>query len=584
MTRVASSFNILILIDNTAPMNRTTSDFFPVISYAKSAVRAIVQDNMARSKRGVYLTIAYTNPVGRPTCITCQKPIVPSEINYLQVSPTGSFDETVIEGLVEFNRQRMVMYRDAIDTYFLPRKPDVYVVALFSNFETLSRQFHKFSIGKADGEEWLFRPDENVMLFSTDVEDKTEYLQKEFQSALEQLQVEIVPLQQAYNYFQAPPCMKILSAMPIFTFVLCFASQKVRCTVLHPGKEPSWPFPYEFSTNGASAPVSPAYFCCKADRSVDASKLKCDEYVVNAAAKEPIETGDYLLTLAPQAPAFGLLTVSADAMKLKVLPWNFMKLIDILAKGNNIPSKEDCDAYFGTVPVQYIDKTVQFFSENRWGFSAEAAERRQTKSTGQKKQEREDMFKRQDFHAQDMPIFIDPTKMRTETLEDLMSQITLAKCQYRMRKTRTSIRINNDTIADDRFMILEEVKAKPQSYMRVFERSRSPVTGDMVRNFLAEKPAPAEKSQRAVIRPMQMETEAIPIDESGRDDITMLEDLVVLMRDKDTKEIERRIQEIQNNTELCSFVRSFLLKAMQRFRLERCLPDDFVSMLTGVRS
>ena len=585
MTRpVATGVHILILIDNTAPMNRTTSDYFPVISYAKSAVRAVIEDNMARAKRGIYLTIAYTNPVGRPVCITCQKPTVPSEINYLQVSPTGSFDETVIEGLTEFNSQRKVMSRDSSEAYFLPRKPDVYVVALFSNFEGLSRHFHEFSIGKGPGEEWLFRADENIIFFNTAVTDNRDYLCTEFKSALKHLNIDIVPLQKAYDYFQPPPVVKIFAALPSFTFTLCFATQKTKCVIVFPGKEPAWPFPYEFSVQsgtGSRSTVVPRYFCCKADRPVEVSSLKCDDYIVTAQPAEAIELGDYFLALSPQSAPFGLLTVTSEAMKLKMLPWNFTMLLDVLARGRNIPSKEDIDKYLGTVPVQYIDKTVQFLAENRWNFSAEAAEKK-LRAAGQKKPERDDMNKRQDFCA---PILIDPTKVSTEVLEDLMAQLTLAKCQYRMKKGKASIRINYDTISDDRFLLLEEVKPKPQAFMRVFERVQSPVTEDVIRGFLAEKTPVSEKHRKPVSNQEEKEPEeSIHVDDTDRDEIAMLEDLVVLLRDKDTREIERRIQQIEGNKELCSFVRMFLLKTMQRFRLERCLPDAFVSMLTGVNT
>ena len=129
MAEIRPSYSILLLIDNTYSMDKTTIESFPYISFAKSVVKLIIERSRMCKMR---LIIVYSDPFGKPKTIIpnlAQPPFqVPMEISHLEVSPSGFFDETIQEGFIQLNKTRY--QKDPAEPYFVQKKNEFYSILL----------------------------------------------------------------------------------------------------------------------------------------------------------------------------------------------------------------------------------------------------------------------------------------------------------------------------------------------------------------------------------------------------------------------------------------------------------------------
>jgi hypothetical protein len=133
-----------------------------------------------------------------------------------------------------------------------------------------------------------------------------------------------------------------------------------------------------------------------------------------------------------------------------------------------------------------------------------------------------------------------------------------------------------------KILALEAVNGK-LSVNRLLERSASPVNEERIKASLT-KPE-ILKPLVPIVQPgpkVVVESQPVEVHESpDANNVTMIEDLVVMLRERDLKQLEVRLEKIQKNPEVYGVVRNLLSKAVRRFRLENRLPDNLISKLSG---
>jgi hypothetical protein len=566
--------SLLVLADNTSTMNQMTIDRFPFISYAKSVVRGVIDGRTEYARiRTFPMLLGFTNDYGKPAVIS--KNILEA-MNYLTICSIGSFDETVAEGLIEFNKFRHTCHKDTCEGFYtLPRFPEVFVVAIFSDLSTLPRGFHEFSIQR----EWLFRPDEHILLFCPAQTDDCDALRAHFADAASQLNLEVIPLTHAYH-----PNHSVRRLFPdhrIFHCIFEFARGDTAKGFLVPEQLTSfWPLPYDFSTRtdaGVANPILPCYSCRRVDGRIDLKTLRVDVY--SFSTSERIDAGEYeVLSSREGAPIGVLVAEDGKPPRFDVLQWDFVDFLRAMAP---IPSKADCDRYLASVPQPYIDSVVQFFNVNNYSFSMESLVVTSQKKFQVREQEREEMFKKHTEAStrQELivPKTIDPVRCKPDLIAPLLDEFAAARTSFSMRTGRQQVAINFDTFNDRNFSSLDAVRSKT-NYMKLFEKSPSAINEDVMQSFLMKQETRQEEEQ-SVGSQMEAIHESVRVDESENDRFSMIEELVLLLRDKDVKELEKRLHTLEAKPELFTIVKGLLKKAMERFRIEASLPRPFVVML-----
>jgi hypothetical protein len=264
--------------------------------------------------------------------------------------------------------------------------------------------------------------------------------------------------------------------------------------------------------------------------------------------------------------------------RFNVLQWDFVEFLHAMAP---IPSKTDCDRYLASVPQAYIDGVVQFFNVNNYSFSMESLVVKSQKKFQMREQEREDMFKKHTEGAtrQELvvPRTVDPARCKPDLIAPLLDQFAAARTSFSMRTGRQPVPINFDTFNDRNFSALDAVRSKT-NYMKLFEKSPSAINEDVVQSFLMKKETRQDEEQ-SVDSQIEAIHESIRVDESENDKFSMIEELVLLLRDKDVKELEKRLHTLEAKPDLFTIVKGLLKKAMERFRIETSLPRPFVAML-----
>jgi hypothetical protein len=168
--------------------------------------------------------------------------------------------------------------------------------------------------------------------------------------------------------------------------------------------------------------------------------------------------------------------------------------------------------------------------------------------------------------------------MRKELTGILLGQIRMAQCPTFLKTGRPATKVNADTVDDKPFLSLDALKAK-MSPLKMYEKGRSPVSEDLLASFLA-KPTPKPEmpaAEAAVDERLSVESEVAAVNVA--DNISAAEEMIVLLREKDVKELERRLHLIEGNVDLLDAVRVLLAKAVERFQLGRSLPDAFKARL-----
>ncbi|OHT15963.1 hypothetical protein TRFO_13653 [Tritrichomonas foetus] len=568
------SNTILLLIDNTATMGLNTNDYFPFISYAKSTARGIIEDRFRQNK--IRLIIAYSDLYGKPKVINMNLSSMnfvqtPPEINNLEISPCGIFDETVKEGLIEMNKMRFQFNRDQADPFFNVRKNDYYSILLFTDGRTLSTSFHKFS----ENSEWLFRPDENIYFCHIDKCDSTKNLIPKFNDANEQLDVEFIPFNAAYSISSTTLISNIIKSKFYFHFCLNFGPLTVKAKVEAMNNLP-WPFPYDSTVNQTSN-VMPLYFCQKYKKLKSLNKIKNVKLDVFPKLGDRVESGYYLLmTSVENGASFALLSVKTDKTSLILLPYNFKKLLQMM---NPLPSKSHCDEYLSTIPWSYIEGIITFFTDNGFQFTPELSNRPKPKATLTKQRERDEFYKNHNLLPEMMPTqtSIDSMKYCHNTLYTLLEEMPQSRCVFHLKKTQKPFAVSLDTIDDRNFQSLDVVRAKV-SPMLIYQKISSPVSEDLVKSMMPRQND--TKEAQAEVAALTESIESLNSVDDDADQFVFLEDMLITLRERDTKELERRLLMLQKNVELYEFVKMFLLRAVRRFGLEH-LPESTLKILTS---
>jgi hypothetical protein len=515
------------------------------------------------------MLLGFTNDYGKPAIIS--KNILEA-MNYLTVCSIGNYDDTVTEGLIEFNKFRHTYHKDTCEGFYtLPRFPEVFVVALFSDLSTLSGGFHEFSLQR----EWLFRPDEHVLLFCPSLTEDCDSLRAHFSDAAAQLNFEIIPLTHAYH--QNHSVRRLFPDHRIFHCIFEFAKADRTKGFLVPEQLTSfWPLPYDFSTDAPNS-VLPCYSCRRVEGHIDLKTLRVDVYSFSTAGR--IEPGEYEVLSSREGSPIGVLVAEeGKPPRFDVLQWEFVDFLRAMAP---IPSKADCDKYLASVPQAYIDGVVQFFNVNNYSFSMESLVVKSQKKFQVREQEREEMFKKHTEAStrQELvvPKTIDPVRCKPGLIAALLDQFTAARTSFSMRTGRPQIAINFDTFNDRNFSSLDAVRSKT-NFMKLFEKSPSAINEDVMQSFLMKQEARQDEEQ-LVDSQIEAIHESIRVDESENDRFSMIEEFVLLLRDKDVKELEKRLHTMEGKPELLTIVKGLLKKAMERFRIEPFLPRPFVVML-----
>jgi hypothetical protein len=199
-----------------------------------------------------------------------------------------------------------------------------------------------------------------------------------------------------------------------------------------------------------------------------------------------------------------------------------------------------------------------------------------------KKQERDEALKRRvEPVAGDLPLLMnEPGKFDELALEILLDRLWNTRYSYRVMGPKVRYSDNLDTFDQQTAVraLDEDFKGK-SPWMKVYEKSTSPVSLDQLQSFLPKPEPDEEAKQEPEITPRD---DVQPVDlHIESDKFTTLKDLLILLRDKDIPELEQQLDLVEADPEFFSFVRDWLLKAMRRFKLEMYLPDALVARLTG---
>jgi hypothetical protein len=160
----------------------------------------------------------------------------------------------------------------------------------------------------------------------------------------------------------------------------------------------------------------------------------------------------------------------------------------------------------------------------------------------------------------------------------LLEHGLLSHGAYSLRVPTEPMLCNLDTFDTRDFGSLDLVRSK-FFVMKLYERSSSPISEDMLQSLLEkQQPKVEEVSIDAQLEGIQ---ESTKVDGVESDKITMIEDMIILLREKDVNELEKRLHQIEGNPALFAMVKLLLCKAMERFRIEPHLPRQFVISLNA---
>lgn len=575
MAEIRPSYSILLLIDNTYSMDKTTIESFPYISFAKSVVKLIIERSRMCKMR---LIIVYSDPFGKPKTIIpnlAQPPFqVPMEISHLEVSPSGFFDETIQEGFIQLNKTRY--QKDPAEPYFVQKKNEFYSILLFTDGWGLSSDFYKFKAAN----EWLIRPDESIFFcnicHSDPALEKTPtYAATKFNTAYEQIDFEFLPFFTPYSG-TGKLFSYIFSNAYYFHFSLIFGSKVVKAKVQLTNF--IWPFPYDPTANEKEN-ILPQYTCIYLERTANVKRIKHANYEV-IGKFDSVDYGNYIVyDDADGGVAFGILEIiDKDRIFFKLLPYNFLFLLQNM---NPLPSKSICDEYLNNLPQPYYDGIISFFRESRYEYSDIAPKPKREFQA--RLRNREDFYKNQDNinnNAIITKISLDPSRFSENSLRTLLNMMPKTRKDYLVKKTPCKIAISNDTIDDEKtFQSLEIVRPKYHSGI-IYQRTQSQLRDNFIKSIMPKsaEAAPEEKAMEIVA--VNQIYESMFDDDTEADDITLLEDLLILLRDRETTELERRLNKMKDNAEFFSFVKAFILNSIQRFNIEK-LPPSLISLLNS---
>lgn len=571
MTDNRQCYSILLLIDNTATMNKCTFESFPFISFAKSIVKLIVE----RSRQNkIRLIVAYSDPNGKPKSIILNlfQPSLqfPNEISHLEVSPSGFFDETVKEGFIQFGKMRY--QKELADPYFLPKKNDFYSIMLFTDGWGLSRDFYKFQAAN----EWLIRPDVSIyfcnICHSDQANEKTN-LNAKFSDACRQIDMEFIPFYSPYSGTNNL-MSKIFCSTYYFHFNLNIES------VIYKAKIPItnfiWPLPYDPIVNEKEN-ILPEYYCIYLERTANVKRIKYTKHDVFAKLDDA-KYGNYIVyDNADDGTAFAILVYEKDHISLKLLPYNFLNLLQIM---NPIPSKNACDEYLNNLPPPYYEGVTTFFKECQFEFSSNPPKTKKEYLT--RLRNREEFYNNHitDNYSTNTKSFLDPSRFSEKSLRAMLEMMPRIRTEFSVKKTFSKITISNDTIDDEKnFQSLEIVRPKYHSAI-IYQRTQSPVHDNFIRSIMPKSKVTTTEEQILEVANTNEIIENLFEDESETDDITMLEDLLMLLRDREISELERRLKKMKENIEFFSFVKVYLLNSIKRFKIEN-LPNSFLALLNA---
>ena len=555
----------LFLIDNTASMNKKTNDCFPFISYAKSAMKIL--QSFREKDRHIKVFVAFSDPQGNPKVL--QQDQCFSDIYSLTISPCGEFNETIREGLIAFNKYRFHVERDSSEPFWTYNPNETYSIFIFSNAESISQFFYKFSVN----DEWLLRPDENVNFFQI---YKYKNSKIQFSDCNDEFDVDFHDLMSAYDPEFRFLGEKINKPANSFRFFLKFDEEKVlaKASFETDHKNPTFlPFPYD-PTNIQENSVLPIYICKEPDMNIDISSVPYVMFDVKGNF-DRINQGCYFLHSKNDNIPFAILYVIKDHSKLILLPWNFKQLLTIM---NPIPSKSECDAYLSTLPLPYIDIICKFFHDKGYEFTYPGNSSRFSKE-GLKTRAKREAFYKMHFFQNDFSqnYQIEYYQLDPESSKILLETSPQSKISYNLRKPNKNLKVNADTFDNRDFSSLRNIKPKDLTNMLFsMSPSKSPISDEQVRYFLPKKKETKNEEEAAIAETL----ENITLDISNNDDgqLSMLEDLLVLLRDGETKQLEGELAKLQKNTELYPFVKKFLNKSLIRFHIKK-IPESLLYFL-----
>ncbi|KAH0787751.1 hypothetical protein GPJ56_008274 [Histomonas meleagridis] len=557
-------------------MNRTDSNGFPYVSFGKSVIQILQLFNEARGQStGKYKCAIYycfSDDNGKPAFRQ-----TPGNRDYqnIKISPIGNFNDTVKEGLFSFNRIRYeLLKRDTTDSFYQQKaKTPTFLVLFFSNFDTLDPSFYQETFIN----EYAFRPDEYILFFHICGQDQTSKIARKYHEAMSNLDIEIIPTTHAYhNYLtvvnQSP------SRPPIFHFIIDNGYQLIKCS-LSTQSSTYWPLPYDYHTDGSVFACNsiPLYKLQPASSHIDTKTLKFDGYYIKLSA--PIEIGEYVLSFSNSPTSlFAILTVNdKHVAELKVLPYNFPELLDTLPT----PARSDLDKYLGKLPLDYIGYVTKYFQECHFSYN-EDFDKQKNIVKEQRAKEKVDLYK---LHRQQISEYLllpqlDHKKISTPTLSTIFSEIPKVHNYETLTPKRTFIKLNSDTFDDIGFVSLEMVRSKVKP-PTIYSKISSSVTDEFLNSLL---PKEEEEEKRVEIetkieRQIEAISDGLKVETDESDSISMLEDLLILLRERCINELEMNLRRLETNNELYDFIKQFLLKAIDRFQLESVLPEKFVEEL-----
>lgn len=596
---------ILVLIDNTARMSRATEETsFPFVSFAKVVAKAQFNELLKlidRKQPPFTLLFTYTDYDGRPKTdrfvpyqmnnqdmFNNMLNTLSATINNLEISPRGDFNETVQEGLIQLNKLRDA---NSIPGFFLPKlktddgnpllKQFNTSIIFVTDGSTLSKDFYKFQANN----EWLFRADENLFfcqVFRAE-HQRSEYEKRfrtDFSDALKQIEFDVILF---YNQYSGSGTlnMKMSTTPTFFNYSLVFDQRSIQAKSIIKGQI-IWPYPYNTSVNPQEK-VFPIYVCKKLTQPIPNLSIFSDfasqnrqfiDFDVILLLRENREsdlTGEYIVHDFENQTPFAFLQISERSVRILVLPWNFPHLLKIM---NPIPKKEECTEYLSSIPPIYYDSMIRFFKSKGFEYSTDIRNDKFIKIESKKKKERDDFYK---THTQPppIPISLEIEKRKPEVLDTLLEKLYQNKHSIQMKKTINEIFINRDTVDD--FSIPElRPKIQPSAFL---VRAPSPIQDSFLQKIL---PREAILSQEEQIREKSQVDESVHstvlLDDD--DDVVLLENLLIMLRDRETNQLESRLKKMAPNEEQFNFVRQFLLESVKRFNMKN-LPNSFMLLLEG---
>jgi hypothetical protein len=199
-----------------------------------------------------------------------------------------------------------------------------------------------------------------------------------------------------------------------------------------------------------------------------------------------------------------------------------------------------------------------------------------------REQERDEMFKQHADGRINEYVHnrcVDASRCGLDLIPPLIANGLLARGAYSLLTIREPIRCNLDTFDTREFASLELVRSK-FNVMKLYERSSSPISEDMLQSLLAKQQPQKLEEVPSESRNDDIQDGTRPTD-SEEQKLAMIEDLIILLRERDLPELDKRLHQIETNPLLYSTIRSLLRKTMERFRLEPLLPRPLVATLNA---